>query len=174
MDWLQQREIEDEKKLQLPKFMSESGSRVGSGGIFDLIGFAGTPQPPRAAQEPSSGEQFREGTLTIGHVQAVEWFCEIISERTIVRRTLSREEMEGIEPRPAKTQFRDRELEWRRTHHELLQQYQNEWVVLEGEQVIAHGTDPVQVIQEAKRRGILKPYIFFVEQEDSNVVRIGL
>lgn len=72
------------------------------------------------------------------------------------------------------TGFRERELEWRRTHAETLKQYKNEWLVLEGEQIIAHGADPVQVIQEAKRNGIVKPYIFFVEQEGDNVVRIGL
>jgi len=64
-------------------------------------------------------------------------------------------------------------LEWRRTHAETLQQFENEWVVLEGEEIIAHGSDAAQVIREAKSRGIKTPYIFFVEQESANFVRIG-
>jgi len=70
--------------------------------------------------------------------------------------------------------FRERELEWRSTHAETLRRFENEWVVLEGEEIIAHGSDAAQVIREAKSRGIKTPYIFFVEQESDNFVRIGL
>ena len=70
--------------------------------------------------------------------------------------------------------FRERELEWRRTHAETLKQYENEWVVLEGETIIAHGSNAAQVIREARSQGIRTPYIFFVEPEIANVVRIGL
>jgi len=76
---------------------------------------------------------------------------------------------------PPKIQgFRERELEWRRTHTATLKQFENQWVVLEGEEMVAHGSDPVQVIQEAKEKGIRKPYIFFVEQKRENVITIGL
>ena len=70
--------------------------------------------------------------------------------------------------------FRERELEWRRTHTETLRQFENEWVVLEGEEIIAHGSDAAKVIGEAKIKGIRTPYIFFVEQESNDFVRIGL
>jgi hypothetical protein len=70
--------------------------------------------------------------------------------------------------------LRDRELEWRRTNVATLRQYENEWVVLEVENIVAHGADPAHVIQEAKRRGVLKPYIFFVERNAESIVRIGL
>ena len=84
-------------------------------------------------------------------------------------------------PVPSKTQphsnvqgFRQRELEWRCTHAASLKQFENQWVVLEGEEIVAHGSDPVEVIQEAKAKGIRKPYIFFVEQKRENVITIGL
>lgn len=78
------------------------------------------------------------------------------------------------EARPSVQGFRERELEWRRTHAASLKQFENQWVVLEGEEIVAYGSDPVQVIREAKAKGIRKPYIFFVEQKRENVITIGL
>jgi len=75
---------------------------------------------------------------------------------------------------PSTASFRERELEWRRTHAETLRQFENEWVVLEGVDIIAHGADAAQVIREATSRGINTPYIFFVEPESDDSVRIGL
>jgi hypothetical protein len=72
------------------------------------------------------------------------------------------------------TQFRNQELEWRRNHSETLEAFANQWVVLEGEQIVAHGEDPVQVINEAKSKGVRTPYIFFVEPKTENVSAIGL
>src|SRR5438132_1363734 len=66
--------------------------------------------------------------------------------------------------------LRERELEWRRTHATALRQYENQWVVLEGEAIVAHSSDPAQVIREAKVKGIRKPYVFFVERKDENVI----
>lgn len=69
---------------------------------------------------------------------------------------------------------RERELEWRRTHDAVLRSLENQWVVLEGDEIIASGRDPVQVINQAKSSGIMSPYIFFVEPKNENVVTIGL
>lgn len=70
--------------------------------------------------------------------------------------------------------LRERELEWRRTHTETLRQFENEWVVLEVEDVIAHGFDAAKVIEEARAKGIKIPYVFFVEPKNENVITIGL
>ena len=43
---------------------------------------------------------------------------------------------------PVASSFRNRELEWRRTHPEILKSFENQWVVLEGEEIIAHGPNP--------------------------------
>ncbi len=58
---------------------------------------------------------------------------------------------------------RSRELEWRRTHQEMLRTMAGEWVVLEGEEIIGHGKDLGPLVNEARARGILVPYAFFVE-----------
>ena len=57
---------------------------------------------------------------------------------------------------------RTRELEWRRTHGEVLRNFAGQWVVLEGEEIVTHGKDPQQVVVEARAKGIRVPYIFYV------------
>lgn len=69
---------------------------------------------------------------------------------------------------------RNRELEWRRTHGKALKAFTGEWVVLEGEEIIAHGHDPVEVISEAREKGIRVPYVFCVEPQGEDVVEMGL
>lgn len=79
-----------------------------------------------------------------------------------------------VEARPVPAGYRVRELEWRRTHADVLKAFANEWVALEGEEIVAHGPDPVQVVNEARAKGVGTPYIFFVEPSVEGVVRIGL
>ena len=70
--------------------------------------------------------------------------------------------------------FRNRELEWRRTHPEILKSFENEWVVLEGEEIIAHGRNPIEVVAKARAGGIKTPYVFYVESSSEGVSKIGL
>lgn len=53
-------------------------------------------------------------------------------------------------PEPPAAGHRDRELEWRRTHREALCNFAGQWVVLEGDAIVAHGTDPQQTVIEAR------------------------
>jgi hypothetical protein len=79
-------------------------------------------------------------------------------------------------PKPgvSSLQPRSRELAWRRANEPILRSMAGEWVVLEGEELIAHGPDPQPLVQDAKRRGIRVPYLFFVEPAVGRVARIGL
>ncbi len=65
-------------------------------------------------------------------------------------------------PEPPAPGHRTRELEWRRTHREVLRNFAGQWVVLEGEQIVTHGKDPQQVVVDARAKGIPVPYIFYV------------
>jgi hypothetical protein len=65
-------------------------------------------------------------------------------------------------PEPPAPGHRTRELEWRRTHREVLRNFAGQWVVVEGEQVVTHGKDPQQVVVDARAKGIRIPYIFYV------------
>lgn len=69
---------------------------------------------------------------------------------------------------------RARELAWRRAHENELQAYAGHWVVLEGEEIIAHGEDPASVVEGARAKGVDVPYVFYVEEYRPGVVLMGL
>lgn len=69
---------------------------------------------------------------------------------------------------------RTRELAWRDGHRDLLQTLAGQWVIVEGDELVAHGQDPVALVGAARRRGIQIPYVFFVEPLAQGVVKIGL
>ena len=73
------------------------------------------------------------------------------------------------------SQHRRREMEWIRTHTDVLRRYAREWVCLEGEQIVAHDRDVVRVVARARRKGIRVPYVFYVEEpRGKGVVYMGL
>jgi hypothetical protein len=76
--------------------------------------------------------------------------------------------------RGASSGFRGIEERWRREHSDVLRSYSGQWIVLEGERVVAHGLDPVEVINAAKSKGIAIPYVFLVERKEPDVVHLGL
>jgi lactam utilization protein B len=69
---------------------------------------------------------------------------------------------------------RARELAWRCAHEDELQAYAGQWVVLEGEQIVAHGENPAGAVEQARSQGIRVPYVFYVEEYRPGVVLIGL
>ena len=152
-----QREIRDERK---DRFLNNSTS-VGS------IGVLGFSPGLKTSSSPLHGPY-----LVSRHEPSILW--------DVGRRWLPVEHLRRgpfatrTTAQPHLSKHRNRELEWRRTHSETLIQYQNEWVVLEEEEIIAHGPDAAQVIGEAKARGIGRPYVFFVEKQNENVITIGL
>ncbi len=82
----------------------------------------------------------------------------------------------GVQSRPPSRAAlrRERELAWRASHQGELRRYAGQWVVLEGEEIIAHGPDPAQSVFEARARGIESPYVFFVDLPGDDVVTFGL
>lgn len=81
---------------------------------------------------------------------------------------------EGSAASPQPLGHRQREQESRRTHGDVLRGYAGKWMVLEGEEIIAHGDDPADLVKQARERGIRSPYIFFVEPIQPGVVKIGI
>jgi hypothetical protein len=77
------------------------------------------------------------------------------------------------EARPA-VERRTRELRWRQNNEQLLEALAGQWLVVEGDELIAHGRDPVTLVTAAKRRGIQVPFVFFVEPRTHDTVKIGL
>lgn len=66
------------------------------------------------------------------------------------------------------------EMEWVNKHPEKLRPYAGEYVVVEGTRVVAHSPDAAEAIRTAKRRGVVIPFILFLEKPDPNSIRIGL
>lgn len=50
------------------------------------------------------------------------------------------------------------------------QEYLNQWVCLEGDQLITHGTDGMEVHRQAKESGIDAPFIVRIIEEPKNFV----
>lgn len=65
-----------------------------------------------------------------------------------------------------KSTLRQRELEWIETHASEMGRLAGEWVVLEGEDLIAHGKSASRVVASARRKGIKVPFVFYVESPD--------
>jgi hypothetical protein len=179
-----QRTIEDEKKARLP--VSHMYTGVGSlacGLTNSTYGWPLAEAETRRhgffhihcgemfAQGAPCGELFAHGLpqlLAMNYDALIE---DVASRAEAKKRGSSPGVVTG---RSFSGGFRQRELEWRLTHATELRQYENQWVVLEGEEIIAHNSDAAEAIRQAKSRGIRTPYIFFVESASENVVRIGL
>ena len=154
-----QREIVDERRCRFGDTPYRSG--VGSLGVFGLSSGLTGSEVGRGVGEVGVGT----GSANHRDFDVFRFHIEHRMAEAVTLSYATRSQTSGL---------RERELEWRRTHAATLRQYENEWVVLEAENIVAHGSDPAQVIQDARRNNIQNPYIFFVEQDTENVVRIGL
>lgn len=70
--------------------------------------------------------------------------------------------------------LREREEAWCRSHPEILRRFAGQWLVVEGEEIIAHGKDPAGLVEEARAQGVRIPYVFYVEAPRPGVARLGL
>lgn len=61
----------------------------------------------------------------------------------------------------------EREMKWLREH---AREYANQWVALDGERLIAHGTDAGEVYAAAEADGARLPMVTFVEDPNNIVV----
>ena len=69
---------------------------------------------------------------------------------------------------------RVRELKFQESNPEAFRSFVGQWVVLEGESIIAHGADPVRLVADARSRGIRVPYVVYIEELKDDSVWIGL
>ena len=151
----------DERKVQIGKSLESAG--VGSIGLLRLGG--GLPPFPL----PRGYNMVRGPGTPFNYDEIIaKEFPPARVDRNIRRPLIPKNSVNNG------SQFRRRELDWRRTHAEILGAFANQWVVLEKEQIVAHGEDPVRVINDAKSKGVRTPYIFFVEPKTENVIAIGL
>ncbi len=158
-----QSEIVDEKKVRLQVFKSTGA------GSMAAVGFGGGNPSSSLLQSvhtPAKTEIQNTFTTTFDELLNSE-FREAQARRVRIPSLV-------VVRQPSKRQSRNAELEWRRTHSETLKSLENQWVIVEGTELVAYGRDPVAVIKKAKSRGVRTPYIFFVEPPSDNSFKIGL
>lgn len=64
---------------------------------------------------------------------------------------------------PVKLRDRSAEMAWAASPDA---QFRNKWVVLDGSQVIASGSDPQQVFEAARAKGESSPFLIFVSADE--------
>ena len=159
---LLQSEIIDERKVRLQFFKSTDA------GSMAAVGLGGGP--PSSSLLRSVHTRAKTEIPTIFTTN----FDELLNRELRQARARSVRIPSLVVRQPSKSRFRNAELEWRRTHLQTLNSLENQWVVVEGTELVAHGRDPVAVIKEAKSKGVRTPYIFFVEPRSDNSFKIGL
>lgn len=82
-----------------------------------------------------------------------EKFFDLAEEEK--QKVLSQKETKTIEPKEKNEKFR-RALNWLAEHKE---EFDGQWVVLDGDKLISHGKDAKSVYDEARAKGIEAPFL---------------
>jgi hypothetical protein len=64
------------------------------------------------------------------------------------------------------TELRRTEVEWFLTHGEELKEYQNQWVAIERNKIVAHGATEEEVDSQARSQGVIAPFVIYIPGED--------
>jgi hypothetical protein len=78
------------------------------------------------------------------------------------KKSTGKEPAKSMTNKNSRTRFRDVETEWMNNHPEELRKCAGEYVIVEGTEIIAHGTDTSKLFAIAEERGVKIPFIFFV------------
>ncbi len=102
-------------------------------------------------------EQLIEGVKTLPF-EDLSRLREVIDEERR-RKQISKEKQVKLEERIAKFKKSEKWLEENREN------YMNQWVCLEGDVLVAHGTDALEVDRQAKEAGIKSPFLEHIVEE---------
>ena len=89
------------------------------------------------------------------------------SEQEKIRKTLEKEKREKEEKLKVELKLYKKAKQWIEEHRE---EYMNQWVCLEGDQLISHGMDGLEVHRKAKEAGIDAPFMVRIIDEPKNFV----
>lgn len=59
-------------------------------------------------------------------------------------------------------------------HPEVIRELSGQWVVLEPAGVIVHGSDPVELVKQAREKAIEVPYLVLIGGRNERTVSMGL
>jgi hypothetical protein len=60
---------------------------------------------------------------------------------------------------------RQREIEWLSSNTDKLHAYRGNWIALEGDEIVAWGSDEIEVEMQAKTKGVKAPLLFRIPAE---------
>lgn len=75
---------------------------------------------------------------------------------------------------PGQARSREAELRWLRENRTQLNAYAGQWLILEGDHLVAHGSDYLDVLREAREKGVVVPFAYRVPELEGDVVWMGL
>lgn len=126
------------------------------------------------AEEKTALERLAaEGDLTVG--QLVRRTLQALASP----RTGARAEPRGLRIAPRRLRGapdpgRERELRWLARHVGQLSRYAGHWIVLEGDELIAHGEDYLATLAEARRKGVQVPFVERIAPDWPRASSMGL
>src|SRR5262245_49173196 len=82
--------------------------------------------------------------------------AQLIAERDQQSREADRQALQSTQ--------RKREMRWLAEHEA---EYAGQWVALEGDRLLSHGSDPHQVRAEARSQGVASPFVVFAEDQEA-------
>lgn len=89
------------------------------------------------------------------------------SEQEKIRKLLEKEKLEKQKEVKEEIRLFKASEKWLKENRE---KYLGQWVCLEGDELIAHGADGLEVHRRAKEKGIKAPYLVRVIEEPENFV----
>ena len=121
--------------------------------------------PPYPEGMSTSGFSLRE-TLRRSRATWSSPGAEIARLRAIhLAQTEAAETATEVLPTPESSGFRQIEMSWLFSEPEQLREYCGQWVVVEGEQIIAVGNNQAEADALARERGVAVPFVVYVPTE---------
>ena len=62
------------------------------------------------------------------------------------------------------------EGEWAAAHPEILKPFAGKWIVLERDRIISDDVDPSDAVEKARRAGVVRPFLLYVQPQDDAVI----
>ncbi len=141
---------------------------------LELIGSVGSRpvRPGRALGQSAVYVARRSSLVTIESTYSLRAFSGRVSIGNVLTRTppsffgglVPGAHEATLRKRHGSGKGRERELRWLREHRNELQRLSGQWIVIEGQTLVASGFDPVEVVREARRKGVRVPFVRRIDE----------
>lgn len=125
-----------------------------------------TPEEKSQLQKIAAEQDLTVGQLVRRAVRSVTGPPGESPERRSQRPVVRRRRRQKFE--------REQELHWLAENTHEIRRLGGQWIVIEGDELIAHGADFFAVLETAKRRGIEIPFIEWIPRQGMTGSSVGL